>query len=63
MFNLHENSRQQSYTHTKIQFPEIQISKKTQKTRNHASYRKLTNIIKNFKVLKRVENPNSGKQR
>lgn len=47
----------------KFKFPEIQICKKTQKTRNHASYRKLTNIIKNFKVLKRVENPNSGKQR
>lgn len=47
----------------KFKFPEIQISKKTQKTRNHASYRKLTNIIKNFKVLKKVENPNSGKQR
>lgn len=32
----------------KFKFPEIQISKKTQKTRNHASYRKLTNIIKKF---------------
>lgn len=41
----------------KFKFPEIQISKKTQKTRNHASYRKLTNMIKNFKVLKRVEKP------
>lgn len=40
----------------KFKFPEIQITK-TQKTRNHASYRKLTNIIKNFKVLKRVEKP------
>lgn len=51
------------HTQKSSNFLRFKSVKKTQKTCNHASYRKLTNIIKNFKVLKRVENPNSGKQR
>lgn len=45
------------HTQKSSNFLRFKSVKKTQKTRNHASYRKLTNIIKNFKVLKRVEKP------